>query len=136
MIICSHRDIKRAAEFYARELNLPEDTAVFIDTYSITIDTPYDGAAYMPNSNGIYRVEINMIDGQDPFLILAHEMVHVKQFSEGSLSYFENEATWKGETYIIPETVNYQEDFFFSAPWEREAIEFSEELYINWKLQK
>lgn len=59
-------------------------------------------------------------------LTIAHEMVHVKQFTRGELKHTECMATksWKGK--------NYHESNYWNCPWEIEAYGRELGLFVMW----
>lgn len=64
-------------------------------------------------------------------LILAHEMVHVKQFARNELRSFGNDRTrWQGKR-LSESTINY-----WVRPWELEARGWEMALYAMWKQHK
>lgn len=55
--------------------------------------------------------------------ILAHEMIHVKQYVKGELSIIDQQhVLWKGKTY------KHQRLVHRNTPWEREAFRFHHQL--------
>lgn len=130
MIICENAKLKKAAEFYAKELDIEKfDVKVELKA----LDANIGGRAFI-NSSGIAQIDLNLgvsiLPGfSHPLEILAHEMIHAKQLSTGELSYYsdiEGQKTrikFKGYPYFIP-----QDDMgipnarmLATMPWEEEA---------------
>jgi len=78
-----------------------------------------------------YLIEVKsaILDDIDLLLIsLAHETVHIKQYTtkELSVAYTKHEAVdvWKGK--------RYRETNYDNQPWEKEAYDAEQNLYINY----
>ena len=128
IIMCENTDYIEAAKFYAEKLKLPDDTLVGIKLY--------DGlnvAGYCEQHDDevipYYIVGLDISeqeDEEDPFSVLAHEMVHVKQYVSGALVDHGKYCSWHGKKYEEFEADS--EDYFFS-PWEVEAYGMQVGLY-------
>lgn len=80
-------------------------------------------------------------DDDDPFSILAHEMVHLNQITRGHLSRhvvarvvdgsmrLNVESSWMGETWVP----GPKEHPYFDSPWELEAYAREVELFYRWR---
>jgi len=129
MIICDNDEFKEAAEFYATKLGIPDTTIIAVGIYP---DLPISGYCEHHDEDvipyfiiGIEEVEEDSVD-EDPLSILAHEMVHVKQYVTGALVDRGKYCTWYGKRY--EEYAANSEDYFFS-PWEVEAYGMQVGLY-------
>lgn len=128
MIICGSEEFKEAAEFYANKLGIPEDTIIAVGLYP---DLPVSGYCEFHDEEVIpyYLIGIESEPDEaeeDPIAILAHEMVHVKQYVNGDLVDHGKYCSWKGQKYEEYEANS--EDYFFS-PWEVEAYGMQVGLY-------
>lgn len=130
MIICTNEDFKEAAEFYAEKLNLPEDTIIAIGLYN---ELEVEVAGYCQYNTEevipyfIIGIETEVNEGEDdPLSVLAHEMVHVKQYVTGDLVDHGTHCSWKGKSYEAYEADS--NDYYFS-PWEVEAFGMQVGLY-------
>lgn len=128
MIICTDEDYKEAAEFYAEKLNIPENTIIAIGLYN-----KLEVAGYCQyNTDEVIPYFIIGLetsddeDAEDPTAVLAHEMVHVKQYVTGELVDHGTHCSWKGKAYKEYEADS--EEYFFS-PWEVEAYGMQVGLY-------
>ena len=116
MIICDNDEFKEAAEFYATKLGIPDTTIIAVGIYS---DLPVAGYCEYHDEEVIpyFIVAIEEVeedsDEEDPLSILAHEMVHVKQWARNELKDLKFKRMWKGEDFTH---ARYDEQ-----PWEREA---------------
>jgi hypothetical protein len=86
-IICEDDDYVDAAQFYAEKLNLPSDTIIAIGLYQ---ELDVAGYCVRKDSSEIpyYMIALDAApeEGEEPALsVLAHEMVHVKQYVTGEL---------------------------------------------------
>lgn len=129
------RHLKWAAEFYASKLM----TKRMIESLSITVilknglDDGNDGiCSYEDHEDGIryFEIEIDSTNSERQILLnLAHEMVHVKQFSLGELKDGLRPATtvWQGV-----EVDDNQVDYW-DTPWEIEAHGREKGLFTRFK---
>lgn len=129
------RHLKWAAEFYASKLM----TKRMIESLSITVtlknglDDGNDGiCSYEDHEDGIryFDIEIDSTNSERQILLnLAHEMVHVKQFSLGELKDGSRPATtvWQGKT-VDDDKVDY-----WDCPWEIEAHGREKGLFTRFK---
>ena len=121
MIICEDKDYVEAAEFYAAKLGIADDVIV-----GIHLHDELDVAGYCQLHTDqaipyyIIGLEKDPAEGEDdPILVLAHEMVHVKQYAKGELVDHGKYCSWHGKKYEEAEANS--EEYFFS-PWEVEAF--------------
>lgn len=128
LIICEDDDYVEAAEFYAKKLHIPDDTIIAIGLYN-----GLDVAGYCIKRDRevfpyfIIALDIAVNEDQEPPLsILAHEMVHVKQYVKGELIDHGKYCKWHGKKYQESE-INSEEYFF--SPWEVEAYGMQVGLY-------
>lgn len=131
MILCEDETYKEAAEFYASKLGIPEDTIIAInlyeDTQSIAGYCEYHEEDVIPYF--LVGIDETDYDGQedDPISVLAHEMVHVKQYVKGELVDHGRYCSWHGKKYAAEVDINSEEYFF--SPWEVEAYGMQVGLY-------
>lgn len=110
----------RAIEFYGKKLitNKRIYNNIYIEV-EFTGDIKDMGSASVDGYNSAkkprdFLIEINKnISGRDVLKVLAHEMVHIKQFAYGETN--EDLTLWCGE-YIDSDNVDY-----YDHPWEIEA---------------
>ena len=128
MIICTDEDYKEAAEFYAEKLNIPETTVIAIGLYNeleVAGYCQYNTDEVIP----YFIIGLETSDdeeAEDPVAVLAHEMVHVKQYVTGALVDHGKYCSWNGKKYEEYEANS--EEYFFS-PWEVEAYGMQVGLY-------
>lgn len=128
MIICGDSKYKEAAEFYAEKLGIPDETIVAIGLY-----TDMDVAGYCEFNEEealpycLIAIDTTEEEGQDPPLsILAHEMVHVRQYITGDLVDQGSYCKWKGTKY---ESAAVDTEEYYFSPWEVEAYGLQVGLY-------
>jgi hypothetical protein len=82
-----------------------------------------------PNTYQVIRVWIDpRLNKTQQRLVLAHEMVHVKQYAKGELIVnTDQQVIWKGRKYF------YQPAARQHLPWENEAFQQDNRLTIQWK---
>ena len=128
MIICANEDFKEAAEFYAEKLDLPEDTIIAVGLYDkleVAGYCQYNTEEVIPYF--IVGIETDVEDGEDdPLTVLAHEMVHVKQYVTGDLVDHGTHCSWKGKNY---KEYQADSDEYYFSPWEVEAFGMQVGLY-------
>lgn len=127
-IICEDDDYVEAAQFYAEKLGIPSETIIAISLYE-----GLDVAGYCVRKDEneipyyIIGLDGSPQEGEDEALaVLAHEMVHVKQYSTGELVDKGKYCLWKGTKF--DEFEPNSEEYFFS-PWEVEAFGMQVGLY-------
>ena len=129
MIICDDETYKEAAEFYANKLGIPEETIIAVGLYP---NIPVAGYCEYHDEEVIPYFVVGIDDADyeggedDPLMVLAHEMVHVKQYVSGALVEHGKYASWHGKKY--DEFEPNSEEYFFS-PWEVEAYGMQVGLY-------
>ena len=119
--MCEDELYTEAAEFYATKLGIPENTII-----GIALHSDLDIAGYCQKHDDealpyyLVGIDERILDGEEhPLSILAHEMVHIKQYVSGELVDTGTKCLWKGQEY--EEYVPSSEEYFFS-PWEVEAF--------------
>lgn len=125
------QELERAARFYAKEL-LSRQMLPYIEV-DISIkrklpDLGYCTVAFLNDWNKprFFDIELRHSASLERLLkVLAHEMVHLKQFARCELS--EDHTRWRG-FHIDPETIPYEEQ-----PWEIEAATMEGVLYILYR---
>lgn len=128
-IICEDDDYVEAAQFYAEKLNIPSDTIIAIGLYQ---EMAVAGYCIRREENEIpyYMIALDISpeeEGEDdPLAVLAHEMVHVKQYATGELVDRGKHCLWKGKKF--DEFEANSAEYFFS-PWEVEAFGMQVGLY-------
>jgi len=121
-----------AAQFYAEKLGIPSNVVIVIKTKKnlkgqlgyceripMTKDITFPAFLIMLENN---RKE----EYDNPLVVLAHEMVHVKQYVKGELEDFHGYSMWKGQRF--EDFALGSEDYYF-APWEVEAYGYQVGLY-------
>lgn len=128
MIICIDNDYKEAAEFYAEKLGIPDSTVIAIGLYpelEVSGYCEFHDEEVIPYY--LIGLESDPVEGEDdPIMVLAHEMVHVKQYCNGELVDHGKYCSWHGKKY--EEFEANSEQYFFS-PWEIEAYGMQVGLY-------
>lgn len=122
MIICENAEFKEAAEFYADKLGIQNDTIIAIVLHNNLEDVlgycEYHDEDVLPYY--LVGVDRRIEPGLDnPMEVLAHELVHVKQYSSGELVDQGNSCLWYNKEYA--EVVTGSDEYYLS-PWEVEAF--------------
>lgn len=120
---------RKAAEFYANKLGIPSTTFIAIRSKKHLkgqlgyceriVSADIDVYLIVLEDKGMNSIE-------DPLTILAHEMVHVKQYVRGELQDYDGFCMWKNQR--IDDFEVGSEDYYF-APWEIEAYGMQVGLY-------
>lgn len=129
MIICDNDDYKEAAEFYAEKLGIPDTTIIAIGLYpqmEVAGYCQYNTEEVIPYFIVGIETEAEEEGEDDPIAVLAHEMVHVKQYVTGELVDHGTHCSWKGKNY---EEYEANSDDYFFSPWEVEAYGMQVGLY-------
>lgn len=81
------------------------------------------------NAYQFIKVKINArLNKKQQELVLAHEMVHVKQYAKGELIvHIDQPVIWKGRKY------GNRYSYYLRTPWENEAYQQDNQLTIQWK---
>ena len=66
--------------------------------------------------NGVYYLFVGALDRGEAIQVMAHEIVHIKQYQSGELLYENGDVIWQGEIYTL-------EEEYERRPWERDAFE-------------
>jgi hypothetical protein len=117
-------EIKKAANLFIKEL-LPRKRK-----YDITISISPNLSKKVGSfgecwawSRNKYSVKVDSSQTKENiFKTLAHEFVHVKQFSVGELKFLTKFDVWQG-------TVYYHGAKYENLPWEKEAVRYEKILY-------
>lgn len=128
MIICENDEYREAADFYAKKLGIPDETIIAL---SLQHNMPVAGYCELHDEDVlpyyIIGIDLEEYEGcEDPLAVLAHEMVHVRQYQSGDLVDMGKACSWKGVHYEAFEEGS--EEYFFS-PWEVEAYGMQVGLY-------
>lgn len=135
MIFCFNDELKYATERYSDYLNISNDVLIAVNFSELVGSTKnIDGYATPLAQDNTYKISIRYNDScsRDPLRVLAHEMIHIKQFVDKKLVLLDNNrASWLGEIYYFPEC--YSSNFYTSVPWELEAYYKEFRLYKRYK---
>jgi hypothetical protein len=127
------KDCKEAVKFYGRKLmreNLYHKVSLEIVFEQLKPkEYGYCEWEYDNNRSRDFIITINKnLNKKQTLLVLAHEMVHVKQYAKGELKDYikVNKSKWKNEIHDLDET-----DYWFQ-PWEIEAHGMEKGLYVRY----
>ena len=130
-------DIRARVNFYLDYLEIKQDIVVLVtfvdftpqddmhkyDLLGTTIPTTFQ------NKPMVHILIEKAVSYNKQMLILAHEMVHLKQFVTGELvEHNEQHFTWKGEDFYRVCDIEYKR-----RGWEREALALQHKLHMNYK---
>ena len=128
-------ELKFATAFFAQYLMGPR-MAKNLDIELAFIDLPGKGEGYCSPADAersSRNFEILMKPGMarhKALKVLAHEMVHVKQYVRGELSNGSSTAKWQGKTYRLTNSL----EAYLNWPWEIEAFGREQGLYVIYSL--
>lgn len=137
MIFCDNQVFLEAATFYQNKLGIPDDCLIAI-AFNSELDV---AGCYFPQKTeeglDFYMIILDPTDDDPyedhPIEVLAHEMVHVRQYYTGQLSDFTEEVVvWNSQRYNTP--AECSDEYYFS-PWEQQAFGLQRGLfnsYANW----
>lgn len=124
IIDCDDKRFVEAASFYADKLDIPDDVVIIIkrkknlkgqlgycEAMPITDEIPFQSFFIAIEDKGKKSFE-------PPLSVLAHEMVHVKQYVYDELKEFAGYSVWKNKR--VDDFPAGSEEYYF-APWEVEA---------------
>ena len=122
--------IEACVQFYAQELKIEKKrfTLAVFSKKDLAKDHAANGVA-MRLTDGIYGMDLDSRLSMEKLIeVIAHEMVHIKQFATGQLKYKGRSLFWRGEK-VIRSRINY-----YDHPWEIEA--WSKEKVLAAKIFK
>jgi hypothetical protein len=119
-ITACNEDFREAAEWYAGALGIADR--------DFTLDVDYEDPAEMPGSayldflggEAVIRISTSLCETEDEMELLAHEMVHLKQYVTGQLIDFAGIVIWEGTAHDVS-----NDGFswaYWNSPWELEAF--------------
>ena len=127
--------VKNLIRLYLDQLDVRENVHLCV-SFSVDIPEEQAGMTYCvnppsPNTYQVIRVWIDpRLNKTQQRLVLAHEMVHVKQYAKGEIIVVsKEEVLWKGKKYRHQEIENRQK------PWECEAHFYDNQLAKRCKEQ-
>jgi len=90
-------------------------------------DKEFDVKAFVYGSKGMYVLYVTHMDRREMVKVLAHELIHIRQYETGKLSVRDGRVRWLRKFYTIDNIPPYTQ-----RPWEMEAFsmqnKFSKEL--------
>lgn len=131
-----NQTIRKALHYFAKELMPNKHVGVCVSvevTHTLRKNEGIDGGLSWQGKSGRrprdFVLEIDARQGKRTALrILAHEMVHVKQYVLGELRDGESKkhVTWRGKRHPA-----HEDDRYWSLPWEIEAYGREPGLYYR-----
>lgn len=122
--------IEACIKLYAKELKIDKNdfTLIVFSSKDIVQDHGANGMA-SPITDKLYSMVLSSrIDSEKLIEVVAHEMVHIKQFAKGQLKRKGRQTFWMGKRYVRSK-VNY-----YDHPWEHDA--WSKEKFLSAKIFK
>lgn len=125
--------VKYQARQYLDYLGVHEKVIIII-SFSPNMPEKMQGLAYCVNSPNDYQIIVVRIDTRQSKasqeLVLAHEMIHAKQYAKGELQILHHQQVkWKNQHYFDVPSLRAQQ------PWELEAYRVSKLLVRQNKKQ-
>ena len=118
--MCDDDTFVEAAAFYAEKLGIPDNAIIGIKLYDNL--EGLQGYCEYHTDTEIPYILIGIEDskeGDDPLAVLAHEMVHAKQYTTGELIDKGTHCMWKGKAF---HDVEVDSEGYYFSPWEVEAF--------------
>lgn len=134
MIYSDDKEILAAACWYAQDLGIADaDFTLEIIMYDEAED--FSGSGWIDYGNKVATINIsnNLTPQEDRMEILAHEMIHLKQYVTGQLKDVPvlPLAIWEGKFY--PVSNDPASTAYWDSPWELEA--FGRQQGLNYRRQ-
>jgi general stress protein CsbA len=104
-----------------------KNESVVIRKLSESAKSQFDGElqAHLKYHEGVFYLFMNDHDREESIKILAHEIIHIQQYSSGDLKYEKGLMTWMGNTTDL----NSQP--YEMRPWENDAFDRARALSNN-----
>ena len=122
--------IEACIQLYAKELKIDKNdfTLIVFSSKDLIQEQGANGMA-SPITDKLYTMVLSSrIDCEKLIEVIAHEMVHIKQFAKGQLKRIGRQTFWMGKRYVRSK-VNY-----YDHPWEHDA--WSKEKFLSAKIFK
>jgi hypothetical protein len=122
--------VKACIKLYAKELKIDKNdfTLIVFSSKDLVQEQGANGMA-TPITDKLYAMHLSSrIDSEKLIEVIAHEMVHIKQFAKGQLKRIGRQTFWMGKRYVRSK-VNY-----YDHPWEHDA--WSKEKFLSAKIFK
>lgn len=78
--------------------------------------------AHIRYFEGRFYLFIEPLNRRKSITVIAHEIVHMKQYLDGTFQYENGKITWNGQDYLL-EDITYND-----RPWETEAFQLESQL--------
>jgi len=78
--------------------------------------------AHVRYLDGSFYLFIDPLNKKKAITVISHEIIHMKQYLDGTFQYDNGKITWNGEAYLL-EDINYD-----NRPWESEAFQMEGQL--------
>jgi hypothetical protein len=78
--------------------------------------------AHIRYLDGSFYLFIDPLNKKKAITVISHEIIHMKQYLDGTFQYDNGKITWNGEAYLL-EDINYD-----NRPWESEAFQMEGQL--------
>ena len=78
--------------------------------------------AHVRYFDGRFYLFIEPLNRRKAITVIAHEIVHMRQYFDGTFQYDDGKITWNGQDYLL-EDINYDD-----RPWETEAFQMESQL--------
>lgn len=72
--------------------------------------------------DGKFYLFIDPLSKKTAITVISHEIIHMKQYLDGTFQYDDGKITWNGESYLLDD-INYDD-----RPWETEAFQLESQL--------
>lgn len=78
--------------------------------------------AHVRYLDGSFYLFIDPLNKKKAITVISHEIIHMKQYLDGTFQYDNGKITWNGEAYLL-EDINYD-----NRPWESQAFQMEGQL--------
>jgi hypothetical protein len=101
-----------------------EGVTVSIEELSDKAKQNFNGElfAHVRYLDGRFYLYIDPLNKRKAITVISHEIIHMKQYLDGTFQYDDGKITWNGQAYLL-EDMNYD-----NRPWESEAFQMEGQL--------
>jgi hypothetical protein len=101
-----------------------EGVTITIEQLSENVKENFDGElnAHIRYFEGKFYLFIDQLNRKNAITVISHEIIHIKQYLDGSFQYDNGNIIWNGGEYLL-EDINYND-----RPWEDQAFQMQGQL--------
>lgn len=120
-ITACNTEFLEAARWYAQALGIADRICGLDIDYQDPADIPGSAAIEYNDGKAEIRISTSLCETEDEMELLAHEMVHLKQYLTGQLiDIFPGVVIWEGTAHDV--SMDASSWAYWNSPWELEAF--------------